>query len=260
MKFPLHKAIKLGVVIVQICFSSNLWAQANKSVNFGEVLAKPNTPSLLIDEADLLNAEEENKLLEFLHVYQDSTSNELLVLTVKSLNGLRPYEYATQIGVNWAVGDKEKDNGIVFLIAPNERKAFIATGYGLQSRLTDYQAKEILDQLVMPYFKKSQYFQGIANGIIAITAQIQGEYIQDKPIDESSGQGIPFWLIIIIILLVYFWSKKSRFNPYHTTIGRGLMGGSHSPWFDMNSSGGSSRGGFDFGGGDFGGSGAESSW
>ena len=105
-----------------------------------------------------------------LHDYKEQTSIEVAVVTVSSLEGLTVEEYTLNLAQKWGVGDKEKDNGIVVLVAPNERKIRIEVGYGMEPDLTDAQAGRIIQGTIIPYFKNNQMAEGVVIGVNTILA------------------------------------------------------------------------------------------
>ena len=136
------------------------------SLSFGQELPKPT--GFVNDFAGLLTAESAKSLNNDLIAFEQKTTNEIVVVTVKSLGGRDIADYAREIGTTWGVGKKGKDNGIVFLIAPNERKMRIQTATGVRSILTDGKADEIRDGVVIPCFKSHDIPKGIIDGTHAI--------------------------------------------------------------------------------------------
>src|SRR3989344_5423668 len=122
------------------------------------------------DFANLLNPQDKQELERKLRDYRDKTSIEVAVVTVPSLEGLTVEEYTLNLATKWGVGDKEKDNGIVMLVAPNERKMRIEVGYGMEPDLTDAQAGRIIQGTIVPYFKNNQMAEGVVIGVNTILA------------------------------------------------------------------------------------------
>lgn len=240
--------------------------------------AKPNPLRLVVDYADLLTPQEEVALEQKLVAYDDSTSNQILVITVKSTKGYEADQYATEIGHRWGVGGQaKKDNGVVILVSDgteeenNRRKAFIATGYGLEGTLNSITTKHIVDRFLIPQLKQRNYYTAFDETIYAIQETIAGEY--KAPSDyhkRKGGGGVPILFIIAVIFIVLFILSR---------IGGGGGGGSmmsrrgYRRWdnkppiifFPPSGSGSGSSdwsgGGFGgFGGGSFGGGGAGGDW
>ena len=236
-------------------------------IAFGEPIPPKQEPAIFVnDYIQLLNSDERNSLESKLQNYYDTTSTQLVVVIVNNLEGMAPWEYAQQLGEKWGIGQAKKDNGLVFLIAKEEHKVFLATGYGLEDKITDALSKRIISQIITPRFKAGNYAEGIDAALNKMMELCSGQFTAD-PKDE----GVNFsWthLIIILILLFLFLrivAKNNRANTYHnggldswgpSWTGGGLGGGS---WGGGGFGGGGSGGG-SFGGGGFGGGGAGGSW
>jgi uncharacterized protein len=226
---------------------------------------KPNPPRLVNDFANALSATERASLESKLVAYDDSTSSQITLVTIPSVEPYDIADYAFKLGRAWGVGEQGKNNGIVLLWAPKDRKVFIATGYGLEGAIPDAIAKRIVSDVIIPEFKKEQYYQGLDLGIDALMSYASGEFKADpkdrNAAEEPSGF-LTFIVIFIIIMIIIARSKGGGggrgfnsgrgggpvFFPYTTYSGGGRSSGS---W------GGSGGGGFGgFGGGSFGGGGA----
>ncbi len=156
------------------------------SLSFAQELPKPT--GFVNDFAGLLTAESAKSLNDDLIAFEQRTSNEIVVVTVKSLGGKDIADYAREIGTTWGVGKKGKDNGIVFLIAPNERKMRIQTATGVRSILTDAKADEIRDNIVIPCFKSRNIPKGIIDGTHAI---IDAFTPAPTPVEENKTAEAP---------------------------------------------------------------------
>ena len=122
------------------------------------------------DAADILSAGEEARLSDRLRRYEARTKHQMVVATTSSLHGARVDNFGTCLGNRWKIGRKDHDDGIVVLIAPNERQMRIATGFGMEKILTDDKALAVIHQMT-PYFAKADYAGGLSTGIDAIAAQ-----------------------------------------------------------------------------------------
>lgn len=225
---------------------------------FAQDIPEPMRPYRLVNDfADLFSTGERQALENRLLAYNDSTSTQIYVVVVNDLGGYPVSDYAFALGEKWGIGQSGKDNGLLILIKPkigNSRgQAFIATGYGLETHITDAYAGRILRERMFPYFQDGDYFGGVNAAIDAIIARLSGEF----EADAKEGGAIPVWVIVIIILAIFIiFSSKSGGDQ---DIGRG---GSHrsggGPIFFPPIGGGRSGGGFGgggFGGGGFGGGG-----
>lgn len=223
------------------------------------------------DAANLFNATERELLRQKLNAYEDSTSNQIVVVTISSLEGMDISQYATELGHQWGVGNKEKDNGVVILVSKNDRKAYIAVGRGLEANIPDMFASRILRNTMMPAFREGQYYQGVNSSVDGLIAAASGAYKAEEVSDEEAIIVLVIILVVFILLIFFFvrMAKRVRKN-----FGDGNNGGGWGPVIFMpgnsswgssssDSGWGSSSGGssdFGFGGGDFGGGGAGDSW
>lgn len=216
---------------------------------------RPNPPRLVNDLADFLMPSDENQLEAKLRAYNDSTSTQIVVVTVLSSGGYPAWEYATMIGEKWGVGQKGKNNGVVILIVKETRDVHIATGYGMEGVLPDAAAKRIVDQILIPNFKNGQFYEGLNSAIDAIITRSIGEYKAEAKNGKVSGGKAFTYIFVVIILIIIF----SRFSS-----GGGRSGGSYysgGGFGGFSGGGGGGGGGFGgFGGGSFGGGGAGGRW
>ncbi|MEI2739448.1 MAG: TPM domain-containing protein [Chitinophagaceae bacterium] len=243
----------------RLLFIFSLLLSVCVSAQIEKVIPKrPNPPKLVNDFTGTLTDYQvlalENKLVAF----DDSTSNQVTVVIINSTGDYAIDEVALELGRKWGVGNKDKNNGIVLLIAKNDRKMTIQVGYGLEGALPDITAKSIIDHEIKPAFKENNYYRGIDLGTDAIIKATKGEY--KAPANYGSkkkkGLSVSTIIIIIIVLLIIFGGAGSGGGTY---VSRGGIGGwSGGGW---SGGGGSSGGGFGgFGGGSFGGGGASGDW
>ena len=232
----------------------------------GQVLDKegiPETispPRLINDFAEIISETHRQELEDKLVAFNDSTSTQICIVTVNSIGDYSIEDYAARLGRKWGVGQKDKNNGILIVVAKEERKVDIEIGYGLESYITDYDSKHIIDELIIPAFKQSNYYQGLEDATNRIIGQLQGTYTAEAEQPEQ----LPFWVYIIIIGVIIFIviiissgssGRGSGFGGGGSSWTWGSGGG--SSW----SGGGGSSGGFGgFGGGSFGGGGSSGSW
>lgn len=262
------------LLLITLLFSLKLLA--------ADIPQRPNPPRLVNDLAGLLDANTEKALEWQLRALNDSTSNQIIVLTVKSLNNYDAASYAQEVGEKWQVGQKGFNNGIVILVKPklsssDRGRAFIAVGYGLEGAIPDAIAKRIVNNEMIPYFKNNDYTTGILKAANILSQLASGEISADgynKSTTESPlAAFLPFIIIIIVFLLIRVSNAKSSNMsrsglPFWTALwlGSSMTGGSHSgSWNNFSGGSGSSGSGFGggfggFGGGSFGGGGAGGSW
>jgi uncharacterized protein len=164
------------------------------------------------DYAGILSAETRSTLEKQLQQHEDSTSNQIVVLSVSSLNGEEIEDVANQIFNTWQLGQKDKNNGVLLLISLNDRKMRIEVGYGLEAVLTDAHCSRIIRNEITSHFKYKEYDMGVLAGVGAIRQAIQGTYAAEDPgfwesMMTHKGMGFPECLfagaIVMAILLVF---------------------------------------------------------
>lgn len=224
----------------------------------------------------LLNEDQKKTIEQKLINYADSTSTQIVVVVVPTTDGEEPWKYAFDIADTWGIGQKGKDNGIVLLIAKDDRKIAIQTGRGVEHLMTDAMSKLIIDNDITPAFKQGDYYTGIDNGTTAIIKVMNGEYKEERKNlrkgDDGGGGGIFIFIIIFIIIIIILsrrgggrgGNNRGGFGSdiadilILSSLGRGGGSGSGFGGFGGSSGGGGFGGGF--GGGGFGGGGASGGW
>ena len=163
----------------------------------------------IVDQANLLNGDERQRLESKLAQFEQQTGDQVAVLTVDSLDGEAIEDYANKVGRAWALGQKGKDNGVLLLVARQDRRMRIEVGYGLEPVLTDLQTKVIQDEVIIPYFKKGDFGGGIEAGVDAILSTLQGKPFQaapepaDQPARGKGGPDFGFLLFLLFILVPF---------------------------------------------------------
>jgi len=213
------------------------------------------------DEANILSASAKAQLEAILQAHRDSTSNQIAVLVVPSLEGEDIEGYAVRVFAEWKLGQAGKDNGVLFLVAMEERQMRIEVGFGLEGILTDAMSSRINRNAVAPHFRQGNYEAGIQEGTMAIIKTIAGEYVNDAPTVQKRKKKSPWGTVIFFVIMLLLMSRKNKgggsgMGGYWTAAMLGsMLGGSG------RSSGGWGGGGGDFGGGGFsGGGGSSDSW
>lgn len=212
-------------------------------------------PTIKMWATDLTNTLSKSELDDLnlrLKTYEDSTSNQLVTLMIPTLGGYPIEEAANEIFTKNKIGTKKNDNGVLLLIAKNDRKLRIEVGYGLEGVLPDALCSSIIRNIIVPKLKAEQYYLAISDGINAIISAIGGEYFADKPNEEESPVSALF--VIILILLFIFLSRRGGGMP-----GGVYRSGGFGGWGNFGS-GWRGGGGFSGGGGSSGGGGASGSW
>lgn len=232
---------------------------------------KPQPPRLVNDFAGMMNPNQQEELETMLNHYNDSTSTQITVVTIPTLDGRDIAEYTTALGQKWGVGNKNKNNGIVILAAAEEHKIFIATGYGMEGAIPDATAFLIVKNEITPDFKTGDYYSGFRKGVLAIVAASKGEYTNENQDQDNNtgGAGVGGLIVLVIIIIIAVAAIKGGGGRggggnllMGALLGSLLSGGGRNSGWGSGSSGGSSGGGGfgGFGGGSFGGGGAGGSW
>lgn len=239
------------------------------------VIPNPPSPPRLVNDftGRFLTQEQVQTLERKLVAYDDSTSNQIAVVIVDDLKGYSRDDYAIALGRKWGVGgQKQFSNGVVVLVnaGPKDRGLFIATGYGLEGAITDLVADQIIQQIIIPDFKRGDNYRGLDEGTDALIQAAAGRFKAPDGYHERD-KGISFGTIILIIIVVIVFvsfmsrgggggggyvSRRGYRGGGGWIIPGGWSGGGGGGW-----SGGGGGGGFGgFGGGGFGGGGAGGSW
>ena len=218
------------------------------------------------DYAGLLSEREENRLNSMLHVYEDTTSNQLIVATFQNAQGYAVEDFTIRLAEKWLVGQKSRDNGIILAIFIDERKIRVEVGYGLEDVVPDAVAIQIAQNVISPFFKEGKYQQGVFEGVNALMQAAAGKY--EGMVKKRSGKEtkvrLPYVFIIFIFIFILSLFRRRRFSSVSSRGYRnsgpfwwGGFGGGRGGGFGGGSFGG---GGFSGGGGSFGGGGATGSW
>lgn len=223
-------------------------------------LAAPEFPTLtgrVVDQAGLLSEKEAQWLSSRLSALEHQKQDQLVVVTVSSLQGYPIDEYGYQLGRHWGIGQKESDNGLLLIVAPNEREVRIEVGYGLEGTVTDAISANIIQNLILPNFREGNYPMGIQAGVEALLAVLGGTY-EATPLREKEREKSPVLLPLVIFAIFAILSGFGGGGG--RGVGRGLLLGAALGGFGRGGGGGFGGGGFGGGGGGFGGGGASGSW
>lgn len=241
---------------------------------------QPNPPRLVNDFANMMSRDQQADLERMLLNYENSTSTQIAIVTVPSLNDHDVSEYTIELAHRWQIGQSKKNNGVLILASSGDRKMWIATGYGMEGVLPDGLVGRIVRNEMTPEFKAGNYYLGFKNAVDAIEAASKGEYTnEDQGKDDGKGSpagaGLMVLIIIIIVVLLIikggggrgggnYMSRRGGDFLTGAILGSLLNGGGRSSGgFGGGFGGGSSGGGGGFGGfggGGFGGGGAGGSW
>jgi uncharacterized protein len=238
------------------------------------IYAAPNFPPLtgrIVDQAGLLSPEQELRLTEKLSNLENRTGNQLVVVTLNSLEAHDIADFGYQLGRKWGIGQKGKNNGALLIVAPKERRVRIEVGYGLEGLLTDAVTRLIIENAILPRFRANDFGGGIERGtddIIQVLSGDAAEFQQraaERKGRPSQQEGGGSFLLVLLVLGLWFlmFLRGSRQRRLASRRRSGMWvppiiwggGSGRGSW-----GGGSGGGGFSGGGGSFGGGGSSGSW
>lgn len=220
----------------------------------------PSLTGRVVDNASMLPVSSERSIEKILKAHEEATSNQVVVVTIDSLKGYSIEEYGYQLGRHWGIGQKDKNNGVLLIVAKNDRKVRIEVGYGLEGNLTDAIAGHIIRTKITPDFKRGRFTLGIRKGVESILLAIDGAYKAENKKSVRSKYETFFTLVFLGIVMVIFIS--GFFGGGGNGTRRGYYGGYTTGGFagGFGSGGFGGGGGFSGGGGGFGGGGASGGW
>lgn len=229
---------------------------------------RPEPARFVNDLAGVFQAGQADSLENRLAAYSDSTSTQIVVLTVADLEGADASSYATEVGETWGVGSADFDNGVVILVKPKNDngsgEVFIATGYGLEGAIPDAYAKRIINEIMIPNFIKDDYFAAVAGACDKIIRLADGEEFVSS--SSAGGEGGSMWIAVAFIVLILYlvFRRKGTGGTGNGGTDGGTSGRSTSRKTTVIPTGGGFSGGSTpgrtFGGGSFGGGGAGGKW
>lgn len=251
---------KLRLFLLFLLIASPLYQ--TKAQSFPE---KPKEERLVNDFARILTDAQRKSLEDKLVAFDDSTTNQIAIITVSDLGGVPAAAKAPEVFNEWKIGEKGKDNGILILVSmSNPREVFINPGYGLESIITDVIASRIVQEHLIPKFKEEAYYEGLDLATNDIIDLLGGNFKGFNEKRTKEKRFSPFLVLIIIIIVVILLSRSSGGNNggrYMRTFGGPFPGGFGGGFGGGGFGGGGSSGGFGgFGGGSSGGGGAGGSW
>ncbi|MGZ8402908.1 MAG: TPM domain-containing protein [Rhodoplanes sp.] len=241
-------------------------------------LTFPPLTGRVVDEAGILDQPTRDALERKLADFENKTTVQLVVVTLKSLQGTSIEDYGYQLGRHWQIGQRDKNSGALLIVAPNERKVRIEVGYGLEGNLTDAVSKLIIENSILPRFKANDYAGGINRGVddiiqvVTLDPEEWKQRAKQRPDDQSAIVDIIIFVLLLIVFIMVVRSiiRQSQAYPPTAADRRGRRSGPMvvpipGSWDSGSSSSdsswsGSSGGGFSGGGGSFGGGGASGSW
>jgi uncharacterized protein len=238
-------------------------------------LTFPELTGRVVDDAGILDPATKAALERKLADFEQKTTGQLVVVTLKSLQGTSIEDYGYQLGRHWGIGQKEKNTGALLIVAPNERKVRIEVGYGFEGTLTDAVSRLIIENSILPRFRANDFAGGITRGVddiiqaVSVDAEEWKARAKRRPDDQP---GMADVLTFLFFMVIFFIIVSSIVRQGRAQVGPGGRRGPRGPiilpmpgsWDSGGSSWGGSSGGFgggfSGGGGSFGGGGASGSW
>ena len=229
-------------------------------------LVFPKLTGRIVDEAGLISAGDQRSINAASRSLEQTLGHQLVVVTVKDLQGVVIEDFGYQLGRHWGIGQAETNNGVLLIVAQAERKVRVEVGYGLEGDLTDARSNQIIQGIMLPRFKAGQVSAGIVAGSEAVRQVFQGEFVPPK-VTRSRASGTAPPMLLGMLFGIFFLSKiiglvaggvlgvpvgmGRRHRGHYSNYGSGVGG---------FGGGGSFGGGFGGGGGGFGGGGASGGW
>lgn len=205
----------------------------------------------VVDSAQMLSASTESRLVAQLEAHEAATSNQIVVVTLDNLQGDSIESFGYQLGRKWGIGQKDKNNGALLIIAKSERMIRIEVGYGLEGELTDAISANIIHTVIRPRFRTGDFDGGVEAGVSAMIQALGGQYKMQEVRQSEESRPVSFWVVFFMIILMMVLSHFGRRSGFLPAVSSGGHRGGR---------GGFGGGGFRGGGGGFGGGGASGGW
>lgn len=265
--FPQQSPVLIRIAAVLVLLAMLLLPRLAQAQTF------PQLTGPVVDAGNVIPDDAETRIAQKLVAFNQQTGRQLQVATVPDLQGYEISDYGYRLGRAWGIGNKDKNDGVILLIAPTERKVRIEVGYGLEGTLTDALSSQIIRKEIVPRFKAGDMPGGIEAGTDALIAQLQlppdqASAVAAKAAKSTQSSGIDPGFVIWLLIFVFFFvlpmiRRMAGGKRYHSSgLGPIIMwnvldgmsrGGGGSSW-------GGGGGGWSGGGGSFGGGGSSGSW
>lgn len=271
MNYSILRSLRFLFGLALCCMALNAWAQRDD-----EFPPVPSPPRLVNDLAGVMSKDEVALLEAKALAFEDSTSNQITIVTVRSIGIYDVQDYTIKLANRWGIGTAKRNNGVLILAAIDEHRMNISVGKGLEGALTDLVSGRIIRHEMAPSFREGNFYRGFDRALDAVAAATRGEYKSEEKRPPAGGVASGAIVLLIIILILFFIIRRSGGGggggTYMSRRGWGGFGGGFltgsmlgggSNWGGGSGWGGgsSSGGGFGgFGGGSFGGGGASGSW
>jgi len=239
-------------------------------VTLAHALTFPALTGRVVDEAGILDAATRQSLTDKMAAVEAKSGDQIVVVTLKSLQGTSIEDYGYQLGRHWGIGEKTRNNGALLIVAPNERKVRIEVGYGLEGALTDAVTRLIVANAILPRFRANDFAGGIVRGVDDIVQVVSGDAEEYKrraaQRPDSAPQGVDIgtsMLVLVVLFVIFSIMRRSGGGGPGIRRRRGgfapIFIPSGGSWSSGSSGGGFGGGGFSGGGGSLGGSGSSGS-
>ena len=241
------RVLRMGLVLMLWLFAVSARAE----------LTFPALTGRVVDNAQMIDPATRAQLTQQLQALEQTSGDQIVVVTVPDLQGVPIEDFGYQLGRQWGIGQKGKDNGALLIVARDERKLRIEVGYGLEGVLTDAQSWVIINQVIAPKFKAGNFSQGISDGVAAMVQVVSGEplAVPAHVADANFAKDNPGFSIGLFILLIGVLWLCNRLGLPVGAILLAILSSS-----GRGGGGGGGGGGFRGGGGGFGGGGASGGW
>jgi uncharacterized protein len=231
----------------------------------------PRITGRVVDDAKILSPAAVNQLTAMLAKHEQASGEQIVVVTLPSLQGYSIEDFGYQLGRYWGIGQKDKNTGALLIVAPKEHKVRIEIGYGLEGKLTDALCSVIIQRDILPDFRRGDFDAGVLAGtrsllIASGDAAAAGAAPPAQGQSSTGDEGGMDWIVVIFLLCwlgLFIYERRQRAHGVIRRVGRSgpiIFGGGFPGGHDRGSSSGGDFGGFSGGGGSFGGGGASGSW
>lgn len=241
------------ISVLFLLFSSTVYAQ---------LPAAPSVNSYVYDYAEVIDEGIEQQLITAAQDLEESTGNEVVLLTIDTIGGMEPFEFGTQLMREWGIGDAEQNNGMLIFATTNQgagqNDVWISVGQGLEGMYPDGKLGRMIDDYMLSYLANGDYTNAFANIFNAVYTELGGESVE-SPVDVSGGSDFVFAILVFLIILYLNLSKFGGGGPggRRRTARRAYRAGGYGGYYGGGFGGGGSSGGFGgFGGGGSAGGGA----
>jgi uncharacterized protein len=266
--------LAIKAILALIAGIAVAFAAAAQSLTFPQLTGR------VVDEAGILDQATRAALERKLADFETKTTGQLVVVTLKSLQGTSIDDYGYQLGRHWGIGQKGKNSGVILIVVPSERRVRIEVGYGLEGQLTDAVSRLIIENSIIPRFRAGDFAGGISRGVDDVIQALNDpeewrlRAKRQRPDNQHEGINFVVLMLIVIVVMLVLGAVASSGGPpgaagrRYRRFGRGYdrgpvflpMPGSWGSGSGSSGSSGGDSGGFSGGGGSFGGGGASGSW